>query len=146
MRQDSRSANAFFSKTFVEFLADVIALLMSVTFLIAINWRVVAMVSAMFPLLIVPGQRIRARLLKSYQLSRTHMSRVAQVMHESLQQDGALLTRTVGGQASNLAKFDDARDKVDRTNVAAGELSGALWAARLGFWTTAYTLTYWLGG
>lgn len=146
MRQDARSANSFFSKTFVEFLADVIALLTSVTFLIAINWRAVAMVAVMFPLLIVPGQRIRTRLLGSYQRLHTHMSRVAQVMLESLQQDGALLTRTAGGQAANLAKYDEARQRVDRTNEATGKLSGTLWASHLGFWTTVYTFTYWMGG
>ena len=146
MRADVNQAHKFFSSTAVELLADLVMLVVSTAFLATIHWRPVVAIAVLFPVFVIPAQRIRKSLIAQYRQSHGQMGRVAQVMHETLEQDGALITRTAGGQDINLGKFESARQVYNATAERMGSVHGVLVGIHVGFWIVAYCLTYWIGG
>jgi len=146
LRRDVACAERFFSETLVECIADVFHLFLSAVVLATLDWKTLLLTVALFCVFLIPGQHIRQQLLDQHRRTNKHTSSVGQVFHETLQKDGAMVTRVLGAQATNIQRFEGARQRLDASKSAAGALRGLLWCLRSGFWRLAIVLTYWIGG
>lgn len=146
LNNDVVGAQRAVTGTLIDLITNVIILVVTLTVMVRLDWRLTLLATFVLPLFVLPAQRI-GRMLRA--ISRQQMkanANMTSLMQETLNVSGALLVKLFGRRVDEGNKFADRAAEVRDLGIQAARI-GRIFFVIVGMVAAAGTATiYWLGG
>ena len=146
LNNDVVGAQRAVTGTLVALVSNIIAVVFTLTIMLALEWRLTLLSIVVLPLFILPAQRVSKVLRRLTRDSMNLDAKMSALMNETLSVSGALLVKIFGRERQNLDQF---------TGRAAAVRDIGIESAMVGRWlglaiglvsAIGSTLVFWLGG
>ncbi len=114
--------------------------------MLALDWRLALFSVAFLPLFIIPAQRVGTAQRRLVGESQTQLAVLNAQMQETLSVSGALLVKTFGRQAEELAAFEETARRIRTLNIRRAMIGRWFGMAMGLFGAIAPAVVYWYGG
>jgi ATP-binding cassette subfamily B protein len=143
---DVVGAQSAVTNTIPNLITNVLTLVTTLAVMVSINWQLTLLAVAALPLFLLPTRRIGRTLRQLRREAANVDARMSSQLQETLNVSGALLVRTFGRGAGEVARFADAAGAVRDIGVRRAVVSRWFFFG-LGVATAIGTaLVYWVGG
>jgi len=143
---DVQGAGSAISDTLLSATQNIVALLTTVVFMLALDWRLALLASMFLPFFIVPTRRVGKRRKAIKRAMQARLADLTEMLSETLSVSGAVLIKVLGREQAELQRF---RDKAGECRSLSLEqsLSGRWFQMLLGaFESVAPALVFAAGG
>lgn len=143
---DTSRGGTLFGQTLISAIDNIVRSLGTVAIMLYLQWQTVVVVALLLGALYVPRFRLRAALLEKFRTGNVVAARLQSTTMETLQVDGALLTRLCDGADWNISRFKDNAAAVEANSLTVGELTGRITMLSTILSSFGVTTAYFVGG
>lgn len=132
--------------TIPSLVTNILTLTSTLIVMMTIEWRLGLLALAVLPLFLLPARRIGRILRDIRRQAMDHNAAMSNVVSQTLNINGALLVKTFGSQAREVANFGDANVKLRDIGVRRARVGQLFYLGLSAAGTVGAGLIYWVGG
>jgi ATP-binding cassette subfamily B protein len=146
LNNDVVGAQNALTGTFVNIVSNIVTVILTLTVMISLEWRLTLLSVAVVPLFILPARRVGRVLRDVRRESMDRNAKMNAMMSETLNVSGALLVKLFGRQHDEVSRFDERSREVAAIGVRQAMI-GRWFFMGLGLVSAIGTaVVYWVGG
>ncbi len=146
LNNDVVGAQAALTRTFINIVTNLVTVVATMTIMFSLEWRLTLLSIAIVPLFLAPTRRVGRKLRKIRRQSLDLNAKMNDLMHETLNIDGALLVKLFGRRTAERERFRQRSTAVADIGVRSA-MVGRWFFMGLGLISAVGTaVVFWIGG
>jgi len=146
MNNDVVGAQNAISSTIVDITTNIVTVVLTLTIMLWLDWRLTILGVAVFPLFMFIALRLGKRLRDIAREQMGHNAQMNAMMNETLNISGALLVKLFGRRATEVSRFDSRAEKVRDAGVKRAVIGSQFFVLVSLVSVIGTAIVYWVGG
>lgn len=146
MNNDVVGAQNAISNTIVDIMTNIITVVLTVTIMLWLDWRLTILGVAVFPLFMFVALKLGKRLRDIAREQMGHNAQMNAMMNETLNISGALLVKLFGRRETEIGRFDSRAEKVRDAGVKRATIGSQFFVLVSLVSVIGTAIVYWVGG
>lgn len=146
LNNDVVGAQSAITGTLVTIVSNVVMVVLTLSIMLALDWRLTLLALAVLPLFVLPARRVGRILRRLRRESMEHNAEMNAVMNETLNVSGALLVKLFGRERFEMRRFSSRADAVRDIGVRSAVVGRWFFVMLSVVGAVGTAVIYWIGG